>query len=205
MPILLFALLAGLGVAWLLNGDVARLEKAPVRLAWLLVVAAAVQLVIFPPFMSNRWLGVAVPYLYVGSFAAVLGVLAFNWRTRGLALAAAGVALNLVAIVANGGYMPASQAAVERAGLTSGYEAVPWIARGAVVHQNSILRSDAPAWFLGDVFALPAGPFSTVFSVGDAVLAAGVVWLIFHYSRRPRGKHRATGRRSRGGVARGPA
>lgn len=195
MPILLLALLGGLAVAYITNGDLGRLEDAPLRFAWLLIPAALLQLVIFPPFMSNRWLGQAVPYLYGASFVAVFAVLAVNWRTRGLALAALGVGLNLAAIVANGGYMPASADAVRRAGMASGYEHVPWVAEGATVHQNSILRADAPLRPLGDVFVIDAGPLSTVFSAGDALLAAGVVWLLLHYSRRPRGRHRLGGRR----------
>lgn len=195
MPILAAALLVGIGLAWITNGDLRRLERAPFRLTWVIVAAAVVQLVIFPPFGSNAYLGAAVPYLYVASLVAILVVLVVNRRTRGMPLAALGVGLNFLAIAANGGYMPASRGAVEAAGLAAAYVRVPWVPEGAAVHQNSLLAPRPRLLFLGDVFSAGTGPLATVFSIGDVALALGVLWLLFHYSRRPAGRHRAGARR----------
>src|ERR671910_890224 len=77
---------------------------------------------------------------------------------------ALGGALNLIAIVANGGVMPASRGALEDAGLD---------ARSGEF-ANSDLVEGANVAFLGDVFAIPAGwPGANVFSLGDAVMIAG--------------------------------
>ena len=50
--------------------------------------------------------------VYVGSTALVLAVVLRNLRLPGLVLVAAGALSNLLAIVANGGFMPASAAAL---------------------------------------------------------------------------------------------
>ena len=66
--------------------------------------------------------------------------------------------------------MPASRGALETAGLE--------------VQSGSFANSDfvdgANVWFLGDVFAVPAGwPGANVFSVGDALMLLGV-FLVLH-------------------------
>jgi hypothetical protein len=90
-----------------------------------------------------------------------------NRQVPGMPLAGLGAALNLLAIAANGGVMPASEAALARAGLPldpPGFE-------------NSAVVADPRLAFLGDVFAIPASwPLSNVFSVGDVLIGLGLVW-----------------------------
>jgi hypothetical protein len=93
-------------------------------------------------------------------------VLANRWLP-GMPLAALGAALNLLAIAANGGVMPASEAALAAAGLPAddpGFE-------------SSTVVDDPRLEFLGDVFAIPASwPLSNVFSVGDVLIGLGLAW-----------------------------
>jgi Family of unknown function (DUF5317) len=93
-------------------------------------------------------------------------VLANRWLP-GMPLAALGAALNLLAIAANGGVMPASVAALEAAGLPvdePGFE-------------SSAVLDDPRLAFLGDVFAVPASwPLSNVFSIGDVLIGLGLAW-----------------------------
>jgi uncharacterized protein DUF5317 len=90
-----------------------------------------------------------------------------NRRVPGMPLAGAGAALNLLVIAANGGVMPASPAALARAGLPA----------DAPGFENSGVVEDPRLAFLGDVFAIPAGwPLSNVFSVGDLLIGLGLAW-----------------------------
>ena len=66
------------------------------------------QIVLFSGPVSER-IGDAGPPIYVASTALVLVAVLGNLRIPGMALVALGAACNLAAIVANGGYMPASQ------------------------------------------------------------------------------------------------
>jgi len=85
-----------------------------------------------------------------------------------MALVAVGAGSNLAAIVANGGFMPASQAAFEAlgSGLNAGYT-------------NSTIVADPALEPLTDVYSLPMWlPFANVFSIGDVFIAIGVVIVI---------------------------
>jgi hypothetical protein len=105
--------------------------------------------------------------LLVAAYPVGAVFLAANWRVPGMVLTALGAALNLLAILANGGVMPASPAALAAAGLPA---AEPGF-------QNSSVVDDPRLAFLGDVFAIPASwPLSNVFSVGDLLIGVGLAW-----------------------------
>ena len=71
---------------------------------------------------------------------------------------------NLVAIVANGGYMPADPAALTALG-----------AAHPTAYSNSTIVPDPVLAPLTDIFALPTWvPFSNVFSIGDVLIGVGV-------------------------------
>jgi Family of unknown function (DUF5317) len=95
--------------------------------------------------------------------------LAANWRLPGVPLITLGAACNLVAIAANGGVMPASPTALAGAGL-------PVRAPG---FHNSAALADPRLAFLGDIFHIPAAwPLSNVFSIGDVLIALGILWAV---------------------------
>jgi hypothetical protein len=105
--------------------------------------------------------------LLVAAYPVGAVFLLANRRVPGMALVALGAALNLLAIAANGGVMPASAEALAAAGL-------PAAEPGFV---SSAALADPRLAFLGDVFAIPASwPLSNVFSVGDACIGAGLAW-----------------------------
>ena len=105
--------------------------------------------------------------LLVAAYPAGAVFLAANWRVPGVALAGLGAALNLLAIAANGGVMPASPSALAAAGLPVGQPGF----------QSSAALAEPRLAFLGDVFSIPASwPLSNVFSVGDLLIGAGLVW-----------------------------
>jgi hypothetical protein len=89
-------------------------------------------------------------------------------------LVALGAALNLLVISVNGGVMPASPSALAGAGLPVNEPGF----------QNSTALAEPRLAFLGDVFSLPASwPLSNVFSVGDVLIALGVVWALHRICR----------------------
>jgi Family of unknown function (DUF5317) len=105
--------------------------------------------------------------LLVAAYPVGAVFLVANWRVPGMVLTALGAALNLLAILANGGVMPASPAALAAAGLPA---AEPGF-------RNSTAVDDPRLAFLGDVFAIPASwPLSNVFSVGDLLIGVGLAW-----------------------------
>ena len=124
--------------------------------------------------------------LYVASTGAVLVAVIRNVRIPGMALVAVGAGANLAAIVANGGFMPASEAAFAAlgGGLNAGYT-------------NSSIVANPALEPLTDAYSLPTWlPFANVFSVGDVLIAIGVAIVIVSAMR----SGRVTGHRSAGPI-----
>ena len=171
---ILYAVVLGLVAGVLLGARFDRLAQLPVRWSWLAVAGLVVQIILFWRGVGNA-LGAAAPLVYVGSTVAVFVFVLRNLRITGFPLIALGAASNLVAIVANGGYMPASPEALRQLA-----EA------GPEGYSNSIELANPAFWFLTDIFVLPRWlPFANVFSIGDVLIALGVVTAIAWAMRDP--------------------
>ena len=164
---ILYAIPIGLALGFALGGKPAGLARLEFRWPWLLMAGLFVQVVLFTDFVAAR-IGDAGPAIYVASTAAVFAGVLRNVRIPGMALVALGAASNLVAIVANGGYMPAGAGAMAALGKTD-----------PTIYSNSTVVARPALEPLTDVFALPAWiPFANIFSVGDLVIGLGVVVVI---------------------------
>lgn len=161
-------------LGWARGGSLRNLPSADLRAPWIPPAALGLQLAIFEPIGPLPFLRGQELNVHVASYAA-LGV--FLWLNRhlpGMWLVAPGFASNAVAIVANGGLMPASEEALRAAGRWVVLEAT-----GAVYNNSAVMGPHTRLWFLGDVFALPSWlPLANVFSVGDVLLALGALVLV---------------------------
>ena len=159
----LYAVVAGIGAGLLLGGRLERLDAMRLRWTPLALGGLIVQVILFSGPVGG-FLGDLSPFVYVASTGAVLIFVLRNLRINGLPIVAVGAALNLAAIVANGGFMPAAAEALAAAGRaeTGGYS-------------NSVVRAAPALRPLTDIFALPAGlPLANVFSIGDVLIGLGV-------------------------------
>ncbi|MGH2513490.1 MAG: DUF5317 family protein [Candidatus Limnocylindrales bacterium] len=167
--------MAGLLIGSLLGGRIEGLAEVRIAWPWLIIGVLCVQLVLFSGPVADR-IGSLGPPIYVGSTGLVIAAVVRNRAIPGMLVAALGAALNLLAIVANGGYMPASASALAAvgAGPTSGYS-------------NSVILARPALEPLTDVFALPAAlPLANVFSLGDVIVGLGVTLVIVVAMRRAR-------------------
>lgn len=159
---LFYALPIGLLLGLLLGGRPSGLAKLKFRWGMLAVAGFALQVVLFSGPVSER-IGDAGPPLYVASTGLVFIAVLANLRTPGMALVAIGAASNLAAIIANGGYMPASHSAA-----AVGPD-------GIVVYSNTRVIASPALEFLTDVIVLPAWlPFTNIASIGDLLIGAGI-------------------------------
>jgi hypothetical protein len=159
---LLPSILLGVLFALILGGRLSRLLEVEFRQGWAVFASLGLQI---PLFLHIAPPALATP-LHLGSYA-LLFVFAFaNARNLALLPLSLGMALNSLAIVANGGRMPVMPGAWRAAGLESGAD-------------SNVRFGGEHLTFLGDVFALPAGfPLTNVFSVGDILIGIGMVGLI---------------------------
>jgi hypothetical protein len=175
----------------LAGGRLSRLETLRLRWVWLALVACGVQVVLVAIVPEG---GPALHrILHLATYALVGACVLRNLDLRFLWVAALGGLLNLIAIAANGGVMPASRGALETAGLE--------VQGGSFTNSDAV--DGAHVAFLGDVFAIPAGwPGANVFSVGDVVMLVGL-FLAIHAAAGSRlvGSERTALPRSQGSPA----
>lgn len=173
IPALVLAVLAG----WVRGGCLARLAEVRFRLGWLVLLA----------FLIRFALYAGVPWVEPGSPANVglqalahgllLAGLLANRALPGIRLAAAGVLANGLVVLANGGRMPVSRAALALSGQE---HLLPRLADGQLLTHRLLDGSTRLPW-LADVFALPAGwPLALAFSLGDVLVAVGVFLFVQH-------------------------
>ena len=188
-----YSVLIGVIVGFMLGGRIGRLADFRLRWAWLAVAALVIQVVLFTE-QVNAAAGDLVPIIYVASSALVLAVIVRNLSTiKGLGIVALGACSNLAAIVANGGYMPATPEALGISGpVQTTYQA------------NSMTTPDPVLGPLIDRFSLPGWlPYSNVFSIGDVLISIGIVVVIVMAMRRRQAQPSASHRLSAVGVATG--
>ena len=171
---MILVLLAGLCLVSvpLTGGSLRRLGELRFRLAWAAPVALYLQVLIITIAPSGqRSLHVAI---HIASYALIAVVLYANLGLPGMKLIGLGAGANILAIILNGGVMPASATAVRLAHLDT---------HGGF--QNSAPVAHPILLWLGDVIPVP-GPLPNTLSVGDCLILLGTLVLL----------HRSCGRRS---------
>jgi hypothetical protein len=156
----------------LTGGSLRRL--ADLRLRWipLAVAALAVQL-----FVVTIWPRMPHPLAIAGhliSYAMLGAVVWANRKLPGMLLIGIGAGLNFLAILINGGTLPASAGALRAAG----------VRERAGFDNTGVLAHPHLAW-LGDTMVTPSWlPLRNVLSVGDLVLLAGAALLVWSATRK---------------------
>jgi hypothetical protein len=165
--LMLAVMLLGIGTVPLAGGRLSALMQVRLRHAWTIPTAVAVQVVITTIAPGgNHCVHVIAhlgSYLLAGAFLVANRDLPYSW------IIAIGGALNLLAIAANGGVMPADADALRRAGWSPVSDQF----------ENSTALAHPKLLFLGDVFAVPSWlPLANAFSVGDVLLVLGGIVVV---------------------------
>jgi hypothetical protein len=157
----------------LAGGNLKRLGDLDIRASWTVLLSAAIQVAITSAIRGGSH-EVHV-LLHFASYALVAWFLIANRRLFCIPLVAFGAALNVLAISANDGTMPASAFALRVSGIdtSGGFE-------------NSGQVSHAHLAFLGDIIPVPGPwPIGNVLSIGDLLIYAGG-FIVLHCACRSR-------------------
>lgn len=159
---------AAVALGLLLGGRLSAIAEVNVRAIWLFYVAILIQIVAFPSGVLPWSIGDGTArVLWLVSYACLGAAAVANRRLRGAPVVALGMLLNLAAIVANNGRMPALPHALREAGIYSR------------LHNNSIAEADPNLSWLVDRWATPTWvPLGNVYSIGDVILAVGAFVLV---------------------------
>jgi len=179
--ILAAAVVLGLTASLLRHGRraPARIASAPLRAAWLALLALAFQLPLLraPAGPAN---GLRLQQVLL--LISYLLLLYFIWRNRRLGaipIVGAGIGCNLLAILANGGFMPITPQTLVTINPGSSVQHWPEGTHYGYSKDIILARGDTHLWPLSDVLAIPPPfPWPTAFSAGDLVLAAGIIVLL---------------------------
>jgi hypothetical protein len=165
MPFVLVVVALGVLVSYARGGRLRRAAEAPLHWRSLLFLGVAIQLSV-DALAAREILGDATTLgwlLLLLSQVLVIGFLVANRYLPGVFLVALGLLLNAVVMAANGA-MPVDPAAIQALGL--GDVEVP-------LGKHTLMDEHTRMPWLADILPLP--PLRTIISIGDVVLAAGVI------------------------------
>ncbi len=179
--ILLWALPPGLLIGWLTGGRLRNIESRQLRKGYLVALALGIQLLIFPLGRIGPIVNWGTEGLHLLSYGLLVLFLWTNRRHWPLLVMGVGLLANLLVIAVNGGLMPADPEALGRAGAHRAAEVLEEEGHvGNVVRMSGTTRLN----FLGDWLCIPERvPLATAFSLGDLLIALGLV-LFFPYAMR---------------------
>ena len=166
--VLVLPVVLGVVLGLAARGSLRAIAMLRLRRIELFYLALALQIVAFPfPFLPWRTGNGLATTMWLASYA-VLAVAAFvNRKIVGVPVIAAGMASNVVAVVANGRHMPALPQALRAAH------------KHYSVHFNSAASASPHLPWLVDRWAVPRWiHLGNVYSVGDVVIAVGVVLFV---------------------------
>jgi hypothetical protein len=192
--LLVITALALVATVPLAGGRLGALAEIRPRAVWAVLLAAAIQVGITQIAGGSHELHVV---LHVLSYVLDAYFLFANRHLAGVPVLSVGAALNVLAIVTNGGVMPANAAALRISGIASrpGFD-------------NSAVLAHPHLAFLGDVIPVPGPwPIGNVLSVGDLIIFIGAL-VVLHVAcgsrltrLRPRRRSARISRDARGSTA----
>lgn len=174
--LLIWAIPLGILIGYLRGGRLGNLGKIELKGAWLILIALLIQLLIFPLGQRQPLITVGTEYFHLASYALLLLFAALNRREWGILAMGTGMALNLLVIGLNRGYMPTSPAALLAAGRVRVAEQLQQIGHYG---NNTVQTASTRLAGLSDRFHAPDWlPLANVFSAGDVLLAVGLIWFL---------------------------
>lgn len=180
--VLAFAVIAGL-IVGLVRARIGKRSYRIVSIRWpgLVIFAFIPQLVYF--YLARAGIRVSGEWAPVILISSQVLLLVFVWLNRkqpGFWLLGAGLLMNFLVIVLNGGLMPISPEAVRKI-----YPNVPesaWSVGRRLGNGKDIVLpvSATRLWFLSDRLVTPEWlHYPVAFSVGDVLVALGAFWLLW--------------------------
>jgi len=155
------------------------MPRVEIRSGWLAVVALLLQIIVI--YVGFGEAGVFRRFVFPSSYVLLLAFVVLNRRRIGFLVIGAGMLLNFLAVVSNGGLMPVTPADAEKAGMGYRIEGVE-LGEAIPRSKNVLLEaSDTHLNWLSDRFTWVSGSPFAVFSAGDIIIAAGLAIVLLEF------------------------
>jgi hypothetical protein len=179
--ILVVAMAAAIVLTWIRGGRLAALSRLSPRLSVLAVAAFTVQAAFIyrtpSGAVDGSWSWEEA--LFVGAHVLLLFMVWANRHLPGAKWIGCGLTMNLLVMLANGGWMPITPEALVQAGHRHLVSSLTAGTRVSSSKSVVLPRGQTSLWYLSDVFVLSRPfPVPTVFSLGDVLIAFGAFLLI---------------------------
>jgi len=179
--ILALAVVVGLAVRLIRHKKhaLSQIADMPLDMAWLALLALVLQIPLLrAPFGPTQQVGVQQA-LFLVSHLLLLGFVWRNWRLPGIQIVGLGVICNLLVILVNGGFMPITPQTLVQINPYSSLAQWPVGFHYGYSKDIILLRQDTSLWGLSDLLVVPPPfPWPTAFSLGDLIMAVGIVVLL---------------------------
>lgn len=187
--ILTLGIVAAVGLGLVTGGKLDRLTRVEIRWWPVVLAAVALQFISVGTWTTEAVAGVPIRQAaFVVTHTLILAVAAANLGLDGFRAVVLGAAVNLVALLANGGLMPVSAEARVAAGHQAALDS---LATGAMVlgSKGVVLPADqSNLWLLTDILVAPRPlPVTAIFSIGDLLVVLGLGFLIIKTMQREPG------------------
>ena len=162
----------------LAGGGIPRIGDLRLRWIWLLGLALALRIVAVNLHDPTTGVSGIADVAFVGVYFLLFAWLWGNWQVPGLQVASVGIGLNALAVILNGGRMPIWSGAFNAAGFN-----LAALARDPfheLIATGSVSTFIARGGLFGDVIPIPLPLIRDVVSIGDVLLALGIMWAIVY-------------------------
>lgn len=161
----------GLIVGFMRRGSLRGFMDIRLMYGWMFPILLAVQFLVY--WLQNKyaWAASASTYTFLSVYVVGLFFLWLNRKETGFPLLLAGVFLNFLVMLVNGGRMPVS---VEAASvLDASY--VDSLKQGLLYGKHAMLTGQTKLAFLGDIIPLTKPYYKEqVISIGDVIIGIGI-------------------------------
>ena len=165
---------------------VSQIAAMPVRVGWMAGGAVVLQVPLLYASTGPMQDLTAPRMLFLASHLLLIVFVWCNRRLWGMPLIGLGVICNLAVIALNGGFMPITPETLVR--INPGTGLAHWPVGFHYGSSKDIIlpRVETRLWGLSDILVVPPPfPWPTAFSVGDLLIAAGIIILLLNPKPRP--------------------
>lgn len=153
------------------------LSRMKLRAGWIFPILLLIQVIVYIGQAKIEWLVQVSGIIFIVIYVAGQVFLWINRNQKGFKILLAGVFMNFIVMLVNGGKMPVSKEMAE----ISSPASVPMLVEGTANTKHMMMTEATRLPLFGDVIPITAPyPIPQVISIGDIVMNVGIFLFLVH-------------------------